>query len=293
MARRSRRRDPDSLKVSRRSNALAFGPRHVFSASSPPSPPSRSHGHAGVLSQIDGNGPARPRSLANPNPAAGADAKRQNIRSLIPPETAAAGARRTREGGANVAARQKRRLSNASIATTKSAASSTRSRRRAQAPRPTLASLPTEILGAICAYLTQRELHAVMLASAALAEVAADAMYARPEFASTYRFAQFAHTVSHRRHYGERVRVLDVSGFTTVPQFERQPEAGWREWKFRSHDLYRANARLSTPVRRPSRRRVLHRSHPQPNPFLEAWALSRDIPLGGLCHAIQSCQNLT
>ena len=91
----------------------------------------------------------------------------------------------------------------------------------------------------------------------------------------------------------ERVRVLDVSGFTTVPQFERQPEAGWREWKFRSHDLYRANARLSTPVRRPSRRRALHRSHPQPNPFLEAWALSRDIPLGGLCHAIQSCQNLT
>jgi hypothetical protein len=202
-------------------------------------------------------------------------------------------ARRTRDGGGNSATRQKRRLSNASIATTKSVASSTRSRRRAQTPRPTLGSLPTEILGAICAYLSQRDLHAVLLSSAALAEVAADALYAAPVFASTYRFAQFAHTVSHRRHYGERVRVLDVSGFTTVPMFERQPEAGWREWKFRSHDLYRANAKLSTPVRRPSRRRVLHKSHPSPNPFLEAWALSRDIPLGGLCHAIQSCQNLT
>lgn len=219
--------------------------------------------------------------------------KAQNIKSLIPPE-GTMNNRRQRENTFNFVVRHNSRASNASIVATKSIASSIRStRRRAQAPKPTLITLPTEILAGILNYLTQKELHSVMLANTALTEVAANIIYYQPLFASTYRFAQFAYTVSHKKHYGDRVRVLDVSDFTKIPQFERVPEAGWREWKFRNHDLYRANSKLSTPARKPSRRRMAHRSHPQPNPFLDPWALSRDIPLGALCHAIQSCEYLT
>ncbi|KFY21049.1 hypothetical protein V491_03201 [Pseudogymnoascus sp. VKM F-3775] len=215
--------------------------------------------------------------------------KRQNIRSLIPPEMNMSASRRARVDGMNVVIRQKRRQSSASV---RSVASSIRSKRRVAGPKPTLLNLPTEVLGVIFKDFKQSELRDVMLVHSALAEAAANLMYHTPLFASTYRFAQFAYTVSHHKHYGDRVRVLDVSGFAQVAQFERQPEAGWREWKFRTHDLYQGNSRLHIPERRPTRRRMTHRKHPQPNPFLEAWALSRDIPLGGLCHAIQSCQYL-
>ncbi|KFY95875.1 hypothetical protein V498_03070 [Pseudogymnoascus sp. VKM F-4517 (FW-2822)] len=87
------RRDHDPSQVSQRSNALAFGPRHVFSASSPYRASSvnlKFRAHASVLAQVDGNGPARPRGLVSPPMggvgADGALGKRQNIKSLIPPE---------------------------------------------------------------------------------------------------------------------------------------------------------------------------------------------------------------
>lgn len=291
MIHRGRRRDPDPFQVSQRSNALAFGPRHVFSASSPykASPiATKFRSHASVLAQVDGNGPARPRIFANA-PVSVMDeglGKRQNIKSMIPPEMAIT-ARRTRIDGVNVVVRQKRRQSTASV---RSVTSSIRSRRRMQDPK--LLTLPTEVLGLIFKDFTQKELRDVMLVNSALTEAAADLMYHKPLFASTYRFAQFAYTVSHHKHYADRVRILDVSGFTQVPQFERKPEAGWREWKFRNHDLYKGNTRLRMPERRPTRRRMVPRGHPPPNPFLEAWALSRDIPLGGLCHVLHACQFL-
>ena len=295
MIHRGRRRDLDSFQVSQRSNALAFGPRHVFSASLPYPASSvnpKFRGQVAVLAQVDGNGPARPRGFANPPMGVmgtdGVLGRRQNIRSLIPPEMTIS-TRRARKDGVNVVLRQNRRQSSASV---RSVTSSIRSRRRMQGPKPTLLTLPTEVLGVIFKDFTQKELHDVMLVNSALTEAAANLMYHKPLFASTYRFAQFAYIVSHHKHYGDRVRVLDVSGFTHVAQFDRKPEAGWREWKFRTHDLYTGNARLNKPERRPTRRRVFHRGHPQPNPFLETWALSRDIPLGGLCHAIQSCQFL-
>lgn len=161
------------------------------------------------------------------------------------------------------------------------------------APKPSLVALPTEVLDNILEYLEQTDLHSVMLTSTALVEAAANRIYYHPKFATTYRYAQFAYTVSHKQTYADRVRVLDVSGFNKVPQFEREPEAGWREWKLRNHDMYRANSKLVVPPKKPSaRKRVTRRSHPKCNPFLEPWALSRDIPLGALCHALKSCENL-
>jgi hypothetical protein len=200
----------------------------------------------------------------------------------------------------------RRRKSNESIggASIRSIASIISQKPKPVGPPASLLQMPLEVILLIVKLLPQRDRHALMLTHPALFEPAADVLYHTPLFASTYRFAQFAHTVSHHEHYGDRVRILDVSGFTAVPQFEREPMAGWREWKFRSHDLYRARRPhrvtgpiatgppIETPKRRPTRRRVLKRGHPPPNPFLEAWSLSRDIPLGGLCHAVMACRNL-
>jgi hypothetical protein len=168
------RRDYDSIQVSQRSNALAFGPRHVFSASSPYRASSvnlKFRAHASVLAQVDGNGPARPRGLVGPPMGVlGVDGggallgKRQNIRSLIPPEMNMS-ARRARVEGVNVVIRQKRRQSSASV---RSVASSIRSRRRMQGPKPTLLNLPTEVLGVIFKDFEQKELRDVMLVHPAL-----------------------------------------------------------------------------------------------------------------------------
>jgi hypothetical protein len=299
---RPKKRESDSFRVSQRSNALAFGPRSFLSASTSESsgPKPNKRPHASVLAQIDGNGPARPRSaLATASEHAKAEltGRGQTIRSLIPPEAAT---RRSRnEVGITVTLRQKRRHSNSSfvsVKSTKSMSSSIRSRRRVVMPRPTLPTLPSELLGLIFAHLPQKDLLALMLVARGLTEAAANALYHEPKFASTYRYAQFAYTVSHVAHYADRVRILDVSSFAKIPQYEREPEAGWREWKFRNHDLYRGTrARESDVVNllQQMRRRRMGSSHPQPNPFLEAWALSRDIPLGGLCHALQACRFLT
>lgn len=74
------------------------------------------------------------------------------------------------------------------------------------------------------------------------------------------------------------VLVLDVSTFGEERYSDRKPQAGWREWKCRDSDLYQANrkrfARCGTPNGSVS-------SHPPPNPFLDTWSLSRDIPIGG------------
>ena len=85
------------------------------------------------------------------------------------------------------------------------------------------------------------------------------------------------------------VHVLDVSTFREEPYGDRKPQAGWREWKYRNSDLHQANrnrfARGGTSKGSGS-------SHPSPNPFLETWSLARDIPIGGLCHAIIAYRRL-
>ncbi|KAI9713309.1 MAG: hypothetical protein M1812_006668 [Candelaria pacifica] len=191
-----------------------------------------------------------------------------------------------------------RRLSTASV---RSYASSTPSRKRKYTPIPALGALPAEILDQIFSYLPQETLHTLLSTGSVLTEAAAIAMYDRPQFVSTYRFAQFVHTVIHARSYAQMVRRLDISMFGMEEDAER-PLAGWREWKYRSEPLYSLHkedtAALTsisprqTPSMSPEPGAPFYATHPRPNPFLKQWSMCRDIPMGSIIHVLEACKRL-
>lgn len=314
------RKESHTQVVSRRSNSLAFEPRY-WGSHLPTSPPPTFQLHAAEVfsttEEPEEYTPSRPAlaktqshgvSLSHiPNPSQhlrkgytlnipyftyGPNAttkQRQVVRSLLPPDNSALqntwknrGSMRDEHGS-----RRRSKSTGSAIFNTAPIKSLPRE------PRVKITDLPTEVLNLIMQNLEQKDVHELLLASnKQLIEVVADYMYYRPWFASTYRFAQFVYTVSRKKHYALRVRHLDVSYFTEVPQLQRAPMAGWREWRYRSHDLYRSPTKLSVPPKKLRKANTTRRTHPPPNPFLESWALSRDIPLGGLCHCLQSCLNL-
>ena len=85
------------------------------------------------------------------------------------------------------------------------------------------------------------------------------------------------------------VRSLNVSHFGAEPHEDRKPQAGWREWKYRNSVLHQANSNRRA---REEAHLASETSHPPPNPLLDTWSLSRDVPIGGLCHALIACQRL-
>jgi len=145
-----------------------------------------------------------------------------------------------------------------------------------------------------------------MLANSNFIEVAASYMYAAPNFASTYRFAQFTYTVSHREHYASMVRSLDLSYFAKEvdEDGELPPLAGWREFKYRQHDsCYVRTLNSSSTSHLPlpplsssspnsenqNSKRRRYTTHPPPSPFLKSFHRTRDVPIGGICHALAAC----
>ncbi|KAI9880315.1 MAG: hypothetical protein M1830_004194 [Pleopsidium flavum] len=174
------------------------------------------------------------------------------------------------------------------------------SRKRKITPIPTLETIPVEIKDQIFSSLSQETLHALLLTCSGLVEAAAIAMYSRPEFASTYRFAQFVTTVSHSQSYAEMVRVLDLSTFEQGDDKE-VALAGWREWKYRTEPLYSIQKEMSSPgskIRQGQGRQLneqelkFNPTHPKPNPFLKQWSTCRDIPMGALIHVLKACQRI-
>lgn len=153
-------------------------------------------------------------------------------------------------------------------------------------PTSTLASMPAEILACIFQYLAQPDLHALMLTNSYFLEIAASRMYFQPFFASTYRYAQFARTVSHKEHYAEMVRVLDLSyfGAGAGEHWGLEPQAGWREFKCRYHNTSYVGGRKYA--------RAQVSSHPAPSPLLKGFRRMRDIPVGGICHVLGACKRI-
>ena len=140
----------------------------------------------------------------------------------------------------------------------------------------------------------------MLLTSTGLVEAAAIAIYSKPEFASTYRFAQFVTTVIHSQHYAEMVRVLDLSRFGQE-DLKDLPLAGWREWKYRSEPLYSIQREIQSPGCKiqPGHGRQLNEqeihsnpNHPKPNPFLKQWSTCRDVPTGALIHVLKACTRI-
>src|SRR6187402_3243269 len=112
------------------------------------------------------------------------------------------------------------------------------------------------------------------------------------------------------------VRSLDLSYFTkdTLVDGERPPLAGWREFKYRHHDMFyvhRMSHEASTAQKGYSLRglgsgkpqppkpiKVLETrphggsSHPPPSPMLRSFHRTRDVPIGGICHVLSACSKL-
>jgi hypothetical protein len=172
--------------VAERSNGLAFSHHHFLTASTSSSTGSHSY----VLSQVDGNAPARPRERTIPCLQSVGErlkndiiAPRQEVRSLIPPVSPV----RTRTEPNTI----RRRRNSSSNASMKSFTSSMlKSRTSSIARAPTLVTMPSELLDAIFRLLPQSNLHAIMLSNSNFVEIAVIHLYSAPQFASTYRFAQ-------------------------------------------------------------------------------------------------------
>ncbi|KAL3418643.1 hypothetical protein PVAG01_10359 [Phlyctema vagabunda] len=169
------------------------------------------------------------------------------------------------------------------------------SKKRNFSDGPSLATMPREILDLIFENLSQRDLLSVLRANTNLIEVAALHMYYEPVFSSTYRYAQFAWTVSHKEAYAQMVRVLDLSHFSRPPdgQPKHPPQAGWREFKYRHHDRYYPHGEMMAAMAATSLGPKLpNSSHPTPSPIMKRYRRVRDLPIGGLCHVLAACKNL-
>lgn len=156
--------------------------------------------------------------------------------------------------------------------------------------------MPSEILDAIFQYLGQDTLLALTKVSRQMLDEAANTLYARPSFASTYRLAQFVSVISQKPLLARMVRVLDLSNLESCVEPD-VPLAGWREWKFRSSPLYTVH-RDDLGKRDKSGSReigpIVKRtgSHPLPLPFLKQYSTSRDIPIGGILHILRACPHI-
>lgn len=192
------------------------------------------------------------------------------------------------------------RRPSSSAASVRSITSSHLSRKRKITPVPTLETIPFEIQDQIFSSLPQETLHALLLTSTALVEAAAIAMYTKPVFASTYRFAQFVTTITHSQRYAEMVRVVDLSKFGKE-DLKDLPLAGWREWKYRTEPLYSIQREIQSPGSKiqPGQGRQLddqetqsNPTHAKPNPFLKQWSTCRDVPTGALIHVLKACKRI-
>ena len=185
---------------------------------------------------------------------------------------------------------RRRRRNSSSSASIKSYTSSMVSRiRKTTGLPPTLSNLPVEIIENIVQFLPQHALYHLMLTKSIFVEVGVSYLYMAPEFASTYRYAQFAFQVSHKPYYAKMVRNLDLSYIGTLGLDAKGvpvPMAGWREFKYRPIETYFIRGmpiigRLRGPA-----------GHPPPSPTMKSFARTRDLPIGGLCHVLAVCKSI-
>ncbi|CUS12518.1 unnamed protein product [Tuber aestivum] len=298
------RRTDNPLALSQRSNNLQFSCSSYFQP-----PPSQYHTRSIYLftdprslcseagRPVKKHQPNPPisdaLSLASPESAGSASPQytRRVVSSLITPVLSPKLLKRTSKKSAHP-----HKLSS-STSSIRSATSSILSRKRKYYyEHPKLSTLPSEILDEIFQHLDQDTLLALTKVSRRISDEAAHTLYASPSFASTYRFAQFVSVVSQNRFLARVVRTLDLSNLGSCAEPD-VPLAGWREWKFRSSQLYtirRDDLRdRKKSGQRDSRLTMLKTStHPLPSPLLNEYSTSRDVPVGGVVHILRACPYL-
>ncbi|KAK9350693.1 hypothetical protein V1523DRAFT_418981 [Lipomyces doorenjongii] len=127
--------------------------------------------------------------------------------------------------------------SGASIRSFRSRTSALSWNRKRKQYRPTLDTLPLEVLDEICSSLPQQALLSTVSTCKSLACSAYVYLYQEPHFTSTYRFAQFVSAITHDRTLASYVRCLDLSTIENGLK-GNVVLAGWRDWKYRSEPLY-------------------------------------------------------
>ena len=117
--------------------------------------------------------------------------------------------------------------------------------------RTSLDILPVEILDQICTHLTQETLRSLCQTNTHLLKPAPAAMYRQPSFASTYRFAQFVSTITNSTGHATMLRGLDLSNVSKDADADASL-AGWREWRYRKHDVLSKQRYIHTNTRTPA-----------------------------------------
>ena len=146
-----------------------------------------------------------------------------------------------------------------------------------------LTNIPTELIHSICCYLTRDDLCNLVCACKQTYADVTVLLYAKPQFVSTYRLAQFVTTISHNQRLAELVRELNLSYISKLPT--ELGLAGWREWKYRTETLYSVYPEESIGG--------LKFKHPLAHPLLMKYSTGgHDVPLGALLHIVKACSRL-
>ena len=150
-----------------------------------------------------------------------------------------------------------------------------------------LENLPLEIKDQILSYLPRADLYNLLLTSSSLTslnEAITIKMYHKPDFTTTYRFAQFTTTISHSKRYADMVKILTIPGLTSA----WSDLATWREWKYRNQGLFVAEPPLNcwSPNRGYS-----CRTHPTPC-LAFGFEPVCALPTGAVVHVLTACQNI-
>ncbi|KAG0642641.1 hypothetical protein HOY80DRAFT_900679 [Tuber brumale] len=289
------RRTDDPLTLSQRSNNLQFSCSSYFQ------PPPSQHYTRSIYLYTDPRSlsaeAGRPVKKHQPNspisdaPSLAPQYTHRAISSLITPHLLSKPVKRTLKKPA-----RPHSLSSSASSICSTASSILSRKRKYYYEHPKLSTLPSEILDEIFQHLDQDTLLALAKVSRRMFDEVAHTLYASPSFASTYRVAQFVSVVSRNIFLAKMVRKLDLSNLGSCVDPDL-PLAGWREWKFRSSQLYTIH-RYDPPDKRKAsqgRRKLAAlkvSTHPLPSPLLKKYSTSRDVPVGGVIHILRACPYL-
>jgi len=152
-----------------------------------------------------------------------------------------------------------------------------------------LINIPTELVHSVVRYLSRTDLLNLICVCQQLRSELTAVLYAKPYFMSTYRFAQFVTTISHKPNLADLVRELDLSHISKLPKNSGLAE--WREWKYRTESLYSIYPSQDTESSKDLTRSTS--KHPLAHPLLLKHSTGgHDIPLGALMHIVKSCPHL-
>ena len=143
--------------------------------------------------------------------------------------------------------------------------------------RPRIFQMPPEVLHQIFQYLDQPNLLNLLRIHSTISNAAMVHLYKTPKFATSFRLAQFACTVSSSVRHSNMVRAFLLPASLTVDT--KQGLAGWREFKYRKQPVYGPVPSEDADKSHPKRARILTKYRP-------------DVPYGLVLQVLISCEHI-